>query len=306
MVRPLCGVLAALLVTPGAAQEPATRQEQMEQVRKEEGGKYGDDELSRVERGLIWMNDHKVQERLTRGIGGVRIIFGNLITGSGFALGPEYYRDDLKDGAVVFRTSVSGSLRKYIMAEAVLEFPRLLSRKAYATTGTRWFNYPGVNYYGPGPDSKKTGRTGYRLEEAMYGFGFGYQPVPGARLGVTGGYLKVNVGPGADSRYASTDQVYSPAVVPGLAHQTNFLQGGLLAQYDYRDSPGGAHIGGFYQAQFDYYGDTDLKAHTHRRLRLEAQQYIPFFNRRRGNRTARVYDPDVSESRPGGSLLPAG
>jgi hypothetical protein len=263
------------------AQEPATRKDRLDQLRKEEGGKYGDDEVTRVERGLLWMNDHKVQERLTRGIGGVRIVLGNLITGSGFGLGPEYYRDDLRDGAVQFNVAVRASTRKYILAEAKLEFPRLLARKAYAGIGTRWRNYPGVNYYGPGPDSRKSGRTGYRLEDALHEFGFGYQPVRGAKLGVTGGYLQVNVGPGSDSRYVSTDQVYSPLAVPGLLNQTSFLEGGLLAEYDNRDSPGGAHIGGLYQARFEYYHDLDLKRHTHRRLRLEAQQYIPFFNRRR-------------------------
>jgi hypothetical protein len=269
-----------VLLAAVASAQPRSRAEELERRRDSEGGVYPS-ERSRVEEAFVWVADHRILERMTRGVGGVRVMFGNLITGSGFALGPEYYRDELADGAVQFRASVRGSLREYLLGEAHLSFPRLLNRRGFLDLQTTWRNYPGVNYYGPGPDSSRQNQTGYRLEDAHHGFDFGLRPIPHLRLGVSGGYLNVNIGPGADDRFLGTELLFTPAEAPGIDRQTNFLRGGLLAEYDWRDTPGGARIGGLYSARFDYLSDRNLALHTHRRLRLEAQQYVPFFNRRR-------------------------
>ena len=37
-------------------------------------------------------------------------------------------------------------------------------------------NYPQMQYYGPGPQSKKTGRSNYRLEDTNYSFVTGVKP----------------------------------------------------------------------------------------------------------------------------------
>jgi outer membrane protein assembly factor BamA len=63
--------------------------------------------------------------------------------------------------------------------------------------------------------------------------------------------------------------------------QTDFLQGGVFAQFDYRDIPGGPRSGGNYIARFTYNKDVDIRRHTFRKLDIELQQYIPFFNERR-------------------------
>jgi outer membrane protein assembly factor BamA len=55
----------------------------------------------------------------------------------------------------------------------------------------------------------------------------------------------------------------------------------VFAEYDYRDIPLGPRSGGFYWAALTYSSDRDLKRHTHRRLDMEVQQYIPLFNQRR-------------------------
>jgi hypothetical protein len=272
--------LAISLAGAVLAQEP-TRAEEMAQQRDRDGGKYGDDELNAVERAAIWAEDHHVLDRLTRGFGGVRAVFGNLVPSAGAALGPEYFRDDLRDGAVQIRTSLRASTRKYLFADAELILPRLLHRRAYADVYTRWRNLSGVPYYGPGNRSDKNSRTAFRLEDVLYEAGAGVRPVRRARLGVIGGFTEINVGPGDDDRYPSTETVFGSEQVPGITHQTDFLHGGALASYDWRDNPGGGKYGGYYEARFDYFADRDLEAHTFRRLTLEAQQYIPFFNRRR-------------------------
>ncbi|HBY61157.1 MAG TPA: hypothetical protein DEH78_15150 [Solibacterales bacterium] len=274
---------ALLLLFTAALLAPAqqTRTEELEQRRTAEGGKYPDDELNTVERAIDWAENRRVLERFSRGINGFRLVIGNLIPNAGFALGPEYYRDELRDGAVQFRVGARGSMRRSLLAEAELVFPKLARQKAYLEFYTRWRNLPTVPFYGLGPDSKKEQRTVFRLEDASYEVSAGARPLRNLRLGIVSGYLETNAGRGDDTRYASAETVFPFAAVPGLERQTNFLRGGLLASYDWRDYPGGAKKGGLYEIRLDHFEDRQWERYSHRRLTMEAQQYIPFANRRR-------------------------
>jgi outer membrane protein assembly factor BamA len=142
-------------------------------------------------------------------------------------------------------------------------------------------DYPQMQYYGPGPNSRKTGRSNFRLEETSYDFTSGVRPVKYLTLGVTGGYLQVNVGPGTSKRYISSERIYSAAVTPGIDRQADFLRGTVFGQFDYRDNAGGPRKGGYYAARYSYLSDQKLDLYSFKRLELEAQQYFPFFNRRR-------------------------
>ena len=69
-----------------------------------------------IERRLQWFKDRRISERLSSGVGNVRLRFGGLMDGSGFALGPEYRRRDLLGDRATFRVSVRGSTRQYYIA----------------------------------------------------------------------------------------------------------------------------------------------------------------------------------------------
>jgi len=142
-------------------------------------------------------------------------------------------------------------------------------------------NYPRIDYYGPGPDSRKNGRSDFRLEDTAHDLMTGVKPFRHMSFGGTLGYLQVNVGPGADRRFVSTEKIYTPEGTPGIDRQSDFLRGGLFAQYDYRDSSGGPRKGGNYLFRYIWNSDRALDLHSFRRMDLELQQYIPFFNRRR-------------------------
>jgi outer membrane protein assembly factor BamA len=100
-------------------------------------------------------------------------------------------------------------------------------------------------------------------------------------VGGTLGYLQVNVGPGTDPRFVSTEKIFAPASTPGIDRQSDFLRNGLFAQYDYRDNPGGPRKGGNYLFRYTWNSDRALDLHSFRRMDLEVQQYIPFYNLRR-------------------------
>lgn len=63
-------LLWCLASEDGAPLGAQTRQQELEERRKQEGGIYGDDELSKAEQAFDWVDDHKLLERFSRGIAG--------------------------------------------------------------------------------------------------------------------------------------------------------------------------------------------------------------------------------------------
>ncbi len=272
----------AVLVTPvPSLAQASSRAGEIEAARREKMKQVHAEEPSRAEQALIYFERHKVVERITSGIAGFRVKLGGLVSGGGFAVGPEYLRRDLAGGNLIFRTAAQASIRKYQRFDLQFTAPHFARNKLFFDFLSVHHNYPAIDYYGPGPDSKRSSRTDFRLEDTPIDGAIGVQPLPHLKLGVTGGYLFVNVGPGGDSRFASADRVFNPAQAPGIDRQSNFVRYGVFAQIDYRDRPGEPRRGENYAAQFDRYVDQSLGLHSFERLHLELAQYIPFFNERR-------------------------
>jgi len=276
-------VLAALIVASGlpGAQETSTRSALIEEARAEKQKKPPAEEKSGIEQALIVVKERRLLDKWRYGWHGLRPRVGALVTGSGFAFGPEFLRTDIRGGDVSFRVTTQFSTSRYQLYDTELAFPRLADNHVFVSLGARHRNYPHMQYYGPGPDSKRTGRSSYRLEDNMFGFTVGVRPVRQVYMGVTGDLLQVNIGPGTHERFVSTDRSYTEAQTPGIQRQTDFLQGSVFAAVDTRDVAGGPRSGTLLRADLIYNKDTDLRMNTHRRLNMEAQQYIPFFNKRR-------------------------
>ncbi|MBS1855284.1 MAG: BamA/TamA family outer membrane protein [Acidobacteria bacterium] len=269
-----------LLSAPLAADE-ASRAQEIQVARQKKAGELEPDETSKPERVLVAIKDRRLVERFTSGVAGFRLKLGGLVSGSGFAVGPEYLRRDLADGGFVLRTSASVSAKRYQLYDLQFTFPKLAGGRMFADVYSVHRNYPRIDYYGPGPDSHKAGRSDYRLEDTAFDGTAGVRPLRHLSLGGTLGYLMVNVGPGADPRFVSTEQIFPPAVTPGIDRQSNFLRGCLFAQYDYRDNPGGPRDGGNYVFRYTWNADREFSLYSFRRMDMEVQQYISFFNRRR-------------------------
>jgi outer membrane protein assembly factor BamA len=276
-------LIAAFLAVSPPDDTPAadTRVAKIQRERDERAKHLGPEEPPRGEQILISVEKNPIFRALFENPSGFRLRIGGLVTGSGFAIGPEYYRPDLHNGDIVVRAGASGSLRLYHRVDAQVAFPHLASDHLYFDVYAAHRNYPSINYYGPGPGSTKSGRTDFRLEDTAYDFTAAVKPVSRLKVGITGGYLQVNVGPGTDERLTSTEKVYSPALAPGIDRQSDFIRYGPMIQFDYRDRPGDPHKGGNYIASYTYYDDRTLNTGNHRKLYAEAQQYIPFFNEKR-------------------------
>lgn len=266
---------------PLAAQD-VTRESLIEKERAEKATKLQPDEVSKTERFLRQLKDKKYLERFAAGYNGWRAKIGNVVTGGGFAIGPEYYRSDLYRGQLTARASAQITTRGYQKLEAQGVLPKLWHGKLQVEALASHRNYNSLPYYGPGPDSNKYPRTNYRLEDTSVDGFVAIEPVKHVKFGTSFGYLWTNVGPGQSSRFQSADTTFSPAVVPGLDRQSNFFRNTVLAQYDYRDNPlGSAKSGGNYIFQYGWYHDQKFDSYSFRRMDIELQQFLPVFNKTR-------------------------
>ena len=256
-----------------------SRTAEIEAARDRKESQLSPDTPNTWEQRLIYVKDAKVLERLSAGIAGVRLKIGGMPTGSGFAIGPDWFREDWGRGEMVLNAGAQGSTRMWHKEYASVKATGFAKNKLWWEAEALHHDYNSLTYYGPGPDSEKSNRTNYRLEQTTVDTMLGGRPVPMVRLGGSAGYLRVNVGAGQDERYASSEKSF-PAV-PGFLRQTDFFRTGLFAQLDYRDNPIGTRAGGNYTLRYDYFHDQDLNLHDFRRLDLELQQYIPLYNKRR-------------------------
>lgn len=260
---------------------PMTRAGQIEIERQQKAAQLEPDSPSGIEHALIVIKEKHIIERITAGIAGFRVHMGGLITGSGFAVGPEYFRRDLLRDQVIVRASARASTRKFYLMDAELDLPRLADDHVFVNLYAVHRNYPHIDYYGPGPNSSKSGRTSWGLEDTSLQIRPGIQPIHGLRIGGLGRYLLVNAFRGHDDRFESTDRAFTEQTTPGVLFQTDYFQGGGFIQYDWRDNPGGPRRGGNYIAQYSTFQDIRRGGYGFSRVDLEAQQYISFFNQRR-------------------------
>lgn len=273
-----------LLLTCAASafgQQPASRAEQIQQQRAETFRSPLASDSDPVEEAVKWANDHGLLTLFSSGWKGFSPTLGGMVNGSGFSSGLQFLRADLRNGGFVIRSSARLSSHQYQLYDFETGLPRLFHDHAYLDFYARHRNYPQLPYYGPGPRSKKTGGSNYRLEDTSFDISAGVKLLQRLRVGLTGGYLMTNVGPGTSEYFVSAEKLYGPLQTPGIDRQTDFARAGALVHLDLRDSPYGPRSGGQYYAKLEAYEDRDFGRNDFRRLTAEAQQFVPLFNKKR-------------------------
>lgn len=215
---------------------------------------------------------------LTGEFDGFGLGFGTIIPGSGFALRPRYTRRDLFGGRMTLRIDAMAAMNKSYAGGFDLAMPSLLGGRAFWDFSVVHRDISEMPYFGPGPDSRKTGRSDYRLEDTNVEFRPGVHIYKGLSATAIGSYLADNVGKGYTSRYISTDKQYGPDAAPGIDRQTYFFRGGGRVDYDWRDNASNATSGGKYSAQYVRYLDQNLGRYSFMRVDLDAWQYVPIFD----------------------------
>ncbi len=272
-------IFLCLFVTFSAAAQ--TREAEIEAARSAKEKVLTPETVTKTEQMLREIKEQKVLERLSAGYHGFRPKIGNMVTGAGFALGPEFYRADLLRENLEFRASAGfsfGGSQKY---EIEARFPKLASERLQLEFVGSHRNYARIGYYGLGPDSLKIDRSNYRLEDTSFDAIGTVRLNHHLWLGGSIGKFYSNPGPGNDARYISTERKFSPQQAPGIDVATDYIRPSVFAQYDYRNDPLGPKSGGNYVMQFSWNNDRRLDQFNFRRLDIDLQQYIPFFNRTR-------------------------
>ena len=215
---------------------------------------------------------------LTGGIDGFGVGFGNIVPGAGLAAGPQYTRAGLWKGRLDVTVQARASINESYLGSMGISLTHLLGDRVFLDFGVAHRNISEMPYYGPGPESRKTGRSDYRLEDTNLELRPAVRVYNGLRAGLIGSYLANNVGPGHASRYISSEQQFGPNAAPGIDRQTNFWRGGGFVEYDWRNRPSNPTSGGKYSAEYVRYLDRDAGKYSFLRLNLDASQYIPLFN----------------------------
>jgi hypothetical protein len=294
---PLLLVTAAFTLTAQPA--ATTRAQQIEAARDEKSTHLSPDNPSKWEGRLIAIKDMKLLERLSYGVGGLRVALGQMGTGGGFALGPDYFREDLWRGEVQVHAGAYASIGRWTKFVADVAAPSFANNKMFWHLGGVRHNYNSISYFGSGPDTTRSGRSSFRFEDVAFDTTLGIQPVKYVRIGSSVGTIQVNTGPGKSKQYASADILYPN--VPGMQEQSDFYRWGGFFQIDYRDSATGPRSGGNYIARYNDFQDRTLHRYSFRRFEAEANQYISFYNKRRvfALRGRAVYSyPDRNQAVP--------
>ena len=153
------------------------------------------------------------------------------------AAGPQYRRADLLGGRLTAVVQARVSMNQSYLGRLDLLMPDLLGGKAFLGFTATHRDISEMPYYGAGPDSRKTGRSDYRLEDTNVELRPGVRIYKGLSASLIGSFLTVNVGAGHSTQFISTEQQFSPAVAPGIDRQTSFWRGGGLVEYDWLDNP---------------------------------------------------------------------
>lgn len=257
---------------------PASRLEEIERARDAKSANLQPETLPPAEKFLRRVQDEKYIEKFLEGYRGWKPLMGNMATGSGFAVGAAFHSDNALRGYMQTDVSAAWSTRLWQKYAGSLTFPYLFGQRMAAGLSAQHRNYNSLDYYGPGLNSDRNGRSNYRLEDTLVQGAAVLRPQRRLRLGFGSGYLWTNVGPGQRRGIASAPDLYSDQQAPGIRQQTDFLRYGLFTQYDYRDNPMGPKTGGNYVYQMTWYKDLALSLYSFRRFDIDLQQYVGFFN----------------------------
>lgn len=203
---------------------------------------------------------------------------GNMVPGAGLlAFGPGY-RYWAKEDRMVADASAAVSVRGYAMAQAGVEFPRLLQSRLTAGANLRWQDFPQMAYFGEGPDSAETNRSEYRLQSTnVVGYTI-FRPKRWLGIGASAGWLKPSVetrGGFLEGDVPDTRDLFPGDPVYTASEDPSYIHTELSMTADTRDFAGHPTSGGVYRVAAANFSDRDGGTFSFRRYEAEAAQFVP-------------------------------
>ena len=273
---------AAFVWSATHADAQQTRAEEVDAARDKRAAETRPEERSKIERFLFKLEDDLLIERIFSPPRGVYLRLGGVGESSGFGGGPAYRYNTPKFD---FNSVVAATYRKYTLVEASLRFPGTLAQDAYFQPSGpyvqllgRRYDAPQEDFFGLGPDSAESARSNYALV-TTHGAVTGGWTRRNFKAGVTAAYHDPDIGPGTDTRMPSSDEVFSPEDVPGLAGAPEFFVLGPFLEWQTRDRSENDASGGEYRASWNRYRDQTASQFSFQRWDVDLRQYISFTKR---------------------------
>src|SRR5262249_20412464 len=143
----------------------------------------------------------------------VHLQVGGLSVPSGFAVGPVVTWQNAND-TVRWNSWAVGSVRQYYSAGTTVELPRFSGRNIDVTLSAGHRDMPQLDFYGVGPNSLKSNRTDYRMEDTRLAFGVAWPVLTHVKPLCDAEQLFLNVGPGTNDGVTCTEQKFGAARAP--------------------------------------------------------------------------------------------
>lgn len=265
---------------PADAQEPEpqTRAEALRREREEKATHLTPPEPNRLERALLDLEAGRLFERILNPAEGLYPKIGTITTGSGLAVGPAYRVQHRLDDTVDFSTFAMGSIKKYWLAEARVQLPRLLNERLGLDAHFQTYDFQEELFFGIGPDSARSDLVTYGMRNTIIGGSAAVRPT--TWLTVSGGadYLHPHIDATADD---SIDERFDDSTAPGLADQPQFVRYQSALDVNYREPRENPRAGGRYLFTYQRYEDLDRGTYSFQRAEVDLQQYVSLLRNRR-------------------------
>jgi Omp85 superfamily domain len=274
-------VITLIGVGRASAQEAevASREELLAKLREEKAQQLQPYKPKGIERALLYLEQHRLLERLTIADGWFPRI-GGLTTGGGFA-GGAGYRKHLFGDRLFLYSSAAISTKAYKQLVAHASYPALWRGRVEVGGDFKWNDFPQEDFFGIGNDSSEDQRTNYALESTDVSGFIAFKPFFGAAVGGEIGYYSPTLGPGTDPRFPSTETVFSEAEAPGLSEQPPYLYKNIFFLIDRRDQRGNPRSGGLFRVKYGAWNDREMNHFDFGRFDAEAAYFFPIFDKKR-------------------------
>lgn len=281
MLRLIASAVLCVGVFPALASGQQTRAELIEQLRAERAKSLSTYQPNALERGLLYLDEKRVLERLGQDLTGIYPRLGGFTTGSGITVGGGFRHAVPGTEHFEFDASAAISTRGYKSADLHVRAPAMLEGRLALDGSARWWDYTQEDYYGLG-ESCLCARSDYRYIGLGFTGGARYRLQPWLSAGGELGYLQPRIKDGTDDRFPGATQAFTDEEAPGLTRQPRLLFTSLFFDADYRDQPGNPRSGGRILFRIGSGRDTDpSREFSYRRTDLEFLHVFPIFDKKR-------------------------
>jgi len=263
-----------------AQTDPQTRAEQLRREREAKATQLRPPQPSKLEKTLLDLEAGRLFERILNPAEGLYPKFGSITAGSGFSIGPGYRTTHKLGGQVDFSTFAMASMKKYWIADARMQLPRLLDEHLRIDAHVQSYDFPEELFFGLGPDSARSDLVKYGMRNTVVGATAGLSPISWLTVSAGADFLNPQID-GTEEEDESIESRFDDSSAPGLSVQPKFMRYEGALDVNLREPRGNPRSGGRYLFTYQRFDDLDSNAYSFQRAEVDLQQYISLLRNRR-------------------------